>query len=737
MNVDGVLNPSESRKFIVEHGSLATVNREVPTPLNPQVPGLHSSNALQGPGVPGSHSTRPGITNFPGVPGAFPLGPQAPGPFQPGPGRPRAYTQGTGALGMPGCFPMVSQVPGSLPSGQGVPKYFPLAPGAPGLSGTPEGHPTAPQVSESFPPGSQIPGSFTPGQRVPGSFSVLPPPKYFGKPERHPTAQQVSESFPPGSQIPGSFRPGQRVSKSFTVLPPPKYFGKPEGFPTAQQVSESLPPGSQIPGSFTPGQRVSKSFTVLPPLKFFGKPEGHPTAPQVPGPFPPGTYPQGPGAPGIPQGYPGGPPQQRQHRLDPNIMPNAVQVIEDDDARAGIFPTGYRYAELPPLVSTFSFAQDQGNCNPKFMRSTLYTVPQTNDMLKASRIPLAVVISPFAALNEYEKEPPVVDLGSRGPIRCQRCKAYICPFMEFQDGGRSFRCPFCHANTPVEEDYFAHLDHTGKRTDIEMRPEPSLGAYDLVATKEYCKNGLTSKEPAFLFMIDVSYNALSNGMLPILCQNLEKVLRNLPRETGQLESSIRVGLATFDQSVHFLDISSTPPKMFTMSNVQEPFVPIVNGLLLPYNEALPGLRSALALIPKIFSQTKTKETILQPVVQAGLDALKCADRAGKLLVFTTVLPTYEAPGKLKTKNDRSFLGTDKEKNAFVPQEESYAKLGERCVKFGVTVDLFLFPNSFIDVATIGQLSAVTGGSIFKFQYFSAEKDGIRMLNELEKHVSKK
>lgn len=140
--------------------------------------------------------------------------------------------------------------------------------------------------------------------------------------------------------------------------------------------------------------------------------------------------------------------------------------------------------------------------------------------------------------------------------------------MEFQDGGRSFRCPFCHARTGVEDSYFAHLDHTGRRTDIDQRAELCLGAYDLVATKQYCKNGIAPKEPAFIFMIDVSYNAISNGMLPLVCANLEKVLRSLPRESGQLESSIRVGLATFDQAVHFFDISSASPKMLVMSKWQ-------------------------------------------------------------------------------------------------------------------------------------------------------------------------
>ncbi|CAL2040490.1 unnamed protein product [Caenorhabditis brenneri] len=617
-------------------------------------------------------------------------------PQQPQAGIPSGPPTMTGPTGAPSTLytnpiqqpaPLRPSAPG-LPPVPGTTHSFPAGQGAAPMTPAPGAYQQPPPGAAGFPQASQLPGGPPqPPTSFPGAAGNFPPPMAGG--------------FSSGPPVPGPFPTS----------------GGPGAYPQGPAAPGSFPPGPGAPGPFPPGPGAPGSFP--------------------PGPGAPGSFPPGPGAPGMPGGYPGGPPQQRQQRLDPNMMPSAVQVIDDDSARSGLFPTGFPNAELPPLVSTFSFSRDEGNCNPRFMRSTLYTAPQTNDILKASQIPLAIVITPFAPLNEYEKEPPVVDLGPQGPIRCQRCKAYICPFMEFQDGGRSFRCPFCHARTQVEDAYFAHLDHTGRRTDIEMRPELCLGAYDLVATKQYCKNGLAPKEPAFIFMIDVSYNALSNGMLSILCQNLEKVLRNLPRETGQLESSIRVGLATFDQAVHFFDISSASPKMLVMSDVQEPFVPMVDGLLLPYSEALPGLRAALAEIPKIFSQSRTTETILQPVVQAGLDALKCADRAGKLIVFSTVLPTYDAPGKLKTKNDRSLLGTDKEKGALVPQEDSYTKLGEQCVKSGVTVDLFLFPNAFIDVATIGQLSAVTGGSIFKFQYFSADKDGVRMLNELERHVSKK
>lgn len=62
-----------------------------------------------------------------------------------------------------------------------------------------------------------------------------------------------------------------------------------------------------------------------------------------------------------------------------------------------------------------------------------------------------------------------------------------------------------------------------------------------------------------------------------------------------------------------------------------------------------------------FSDTRITETLLGPVIQAGVDALKSSDRGGKLFIFHTSLPTYEAPGKLKNREDRKLLGTDKER----------------------------------------------------------------------------
>lgn len=55
---------------------------------------------------------------------------------------------------------------------------------------------------------------------------------------------------------------------------------------------------------------------------------------------------------------PAPPPQ----RLDPNVMPSFVQVVEDDRSVHAnrVFNTGYLTAEVPPLVTTEFVANDTG-----------------------------------------------------------------------------------------------------------------------------------------------------------------------------------------------------------------------------------------------------------------------------------------------------------------------------------------------------------------------------------------
>lgn len=565
-----------------------------------------------------------------------------------------------------------------------------------------------------------FPAQTIPTQRLPAQVPGFTPPP--------PSAGVGPSSYPPTTgaprppAMPGPPLPGQTVA----------------GPPSSQPNHVSSPPPPSTMAGLHPGPPMSGLHGPPPPT--------HPPQPGYPmqqngsfgqmrGPQPNygGAY---PGAPNY--GSPPGPPPPPK-RLDPDSIPSPIQVIEDDRNNRGSEPfvTGVR-GQVPPLVTTNFLVKDQGNASPRYIRCTSYNIPCTSDMAKQSQVPLAAVIKPLATLPPEETLPYLVDHGESGPVRCNRCKAYMCPFMQFIEGGRRFQCCFCSCVTEVPPHYFQHLDHTGKRVDFYDRPELSLGSYEFLATVDYCKNNKFPIPPAFIFMIDVSYNAVKSGLVRLICEELKSLLDYLPREGNMEESAIRVGFVTYNKVLHFYNVKNSlaQPQMMVVSDVADMFVPLLDGFLVNVNESRTVITSLLDQIPEMFADTRETETVFAPVIQAGLEALKAAECAGKLFIFHTSLPIAEAPGKLKNRDDRKLVNTDKEKTLFQPQTSFYNNLAKDCVAQGCCVDLFLFPNQYLDVATLGVVPYQTGGSIYKYAYFQLETDQYRFLNDLRRDVQK-
>ncbi|KAF4084974.1 hypothetical protein AMELA_G00112270 [Ameiurus melas] len=638
---------------------------------------------------------------------------------------------------------------------------------------------TAPPFS-SAPGPTQLPPPPVASQQTFSQASPLSQPQFSSAP---PTGPAASYGGPPPPVQ------GTHPRASLPISQPSAFSGGPPPSSAPSQYSTTMPPASQ-PSPFHSGPpppttaagfppqagappRPPHSGMQGPPMASQGPPmsqANHVTPPQpgmLHGPTTPGMAPPQPGMQGYPpqqngafgqvrapqpgyggpysgqQGYVAQPsaqaPPPAAKRLDPDSIPSPIQVIEDDKANKSNEPfvTGVR-GQAPPLVTTKFHVKDQGNASPRFIRCTAYNMPCTSDMAKQSQVPLAAVIKPLATLPPDENPPYIVDHGESGPIRCNRCKAYMCPYMQFIEGGRRFQCSFCNCVTEVPPHYFQHLDHTGKRVDCYDRPELSLGSYEFVATVDYCKNNKIPQPPAYIFLIDVSYNAVKSGMVSIVCKELKNLLDYLPRENPDMDSNIRVGFVTYNKVLHFYNVKASlaQPQMMVVSDVADMFVPLLDGFLVNFSESRVVIQSLLDQIPEMFADTRETETVFGPVIQAGLEALKAADCVGKLFVFHTSLPIAEAPGKLKNREDKKLVGTDKEKTLFQAQGSFYANLVKDCVAQGCCVDLFLFPNQYVDVATLGVVPTSTGGSIYKYTYFQAQSDEERFLNDLRNDVQK-
>uniref|UniRef100_A0A3P9H3G1 SEC24 homolog C, COPII coat complex component n=1 Tax=Oryzias latipes TaxID=8090 RepID=A0A3P9H3G1_ORYLA len=626
----------------------------------------------------------------------------------------------------------------------------------------PPTQPASTPVTQTQPPflPHQPPFSSAPGGQPPAFTTGPPPPAQGSFPPQAPPPSSQPGSFPPPSsvssgQYPSSMPPPQQPPQSqpptYHPGPPPPQAQMP---PTSVGQSNHQPPGPQGPPSPTgplqqpplqqgmqtgyPPQHNGAFGQPRSPQPGYGGPyQGQPNY-GAPAPTPQAQKRLDPDAIPSPQASDMPPVQKSRHRIDPDAIPSPIQVIEDDKAKTTEpFTTGVR-GQAPPLVTTNFQVKDQGNASPRFVRCTAYNMPCTADMAKQSQVPLAAVIKPLAILPPDETPPYLVDHGEGGPIRCNRCKAYMCPYMQFIEGGRRFQCSFCSCVTEVPPHYFQHLDHTGRRVDCYDRPELSLGSYEFLATVDYCKNNKIPQPPAYIFLIDVSYNAVKSGLVSIICQELKSLLDHLPRENPEMDSVIRVGFVTYNKVLHFYNVKSSlaQPQMLVVSDVSDMFVPLLDGFLVNVNDSRQVIESLLDQIPEMFADTRETETVFGPVIQAGLEALKAADCAGKLFVFHTSLPIAEAPGKLKNREDKKLIGTDKEKSLFQPQAGFYNNLAKECVTQGCCVDLFLFPNQYVDVATLGVVPVSTGGSIYKYTYFQAESDQERFLNDLRRDVQK-
>lgn len=55
---------------------------------------------------------------------------------------------------------------------------------------------------------------------------------------------------------------------------------------------------------------------------------------------------------------------------------------------------------------------------------------------------------------------------------------------------------------------------------------------------------------------------------------------------------------------------------------------------------------------------------------------------------------------------------------------------------GVSVDLFVLNNSYVDVATIGQVCRLTGGEVYKYTYFQSNVDGPRLIADVTRNISR-
>ncbi|EFQ97535.1 transporter sec-24 [Nannizzia gypsea CBS 118893] len=437
-----------------------------------------------------------------------------------------------------------------------------------------------------------------------------------------------------------------------------------------------------------------------------------------------------------------------QGKVDPEQIPS-VPRSRDVPAQYYLehtYPTMERH--VPPPSTVPFVAHDQGNSSPKFARLTINNIPSTAEALASTSLPLGLILQPLAALDEAEQPVPILDFGDAGPPRCRRCRAYINPFMTFRSGGNKFICNMCTFPNEVAPEYYAPLDPSGVRVDRIHRPELMQGTVEFLVPKEYW-----SREPVglrWLFLLDVSQEAISRGFLEACCDGLLSALYGADRdeepettEDGEskpfrkLPEGSKIGIITFDKEVHFYNLSPQleQAQMIVMPDLEDPFVPLSEGLFADPYESKHVISSLLTQIPTLFSFIKYPEPALLPTLNSALCALEST--GGKIVCSLSCLPTW-GPGRLFMRDQGMGPGTDAERKLFTTEHVEWKKTATKAAETGIGVDFFIAAGggTYMDIATIGHVSAVAGGEMFFYPNFHAPRDIQKLSREISHSITR-
>lgn len=175
----------------------------------------------------------------------------------------------------------------------------------------------------------------------------------------------------------------------------------------------------------------------------------------------------------------------------------------------------------------------------------------------------------------------------------------------------------------VSNEFFCNLDFSGKRADIDSRPELKYGSVDFIVSKEYILHPLS--RPSVVFAIDCSTAAQRSGAFSQCLDSIKECL-NTPEFTDLYE---KIGILTFDKTIQFYDLreSLNQPQVIVVSDIDDPFVPLERGFFCDIKKSRNLILALLKQLPSLYLNSAIAGSVLGSAVKVATAALvsRCTD----------------------------------------------------------------------------------------------------------------
>ncbi|KAJ2765280.1 COPII subunit, partial [Coemansia nantahalensis] len=379
-------------------------------------------------------------------------------------------------------------------------------------------------------------------------------------------------------------------------------------------------------------------------------------------------------------------------------------------------------AKLPAGITCVP--SESAYCPAQIKRSTLNAIPRTDKLLKKTKLPFGLLITPFKTPDEGEAPIQVApDI-----VRCRRCRTYLNPYVRFIDGGRRWQCNMCnlHNDVPISMDFDMVAQEARNRWE---RADLNCAVVDYIAPVEYMAR--PPMPPVYVFVIDVSYAAVQIGAPGVIAQTILASLDRIPNIDGRT----RVAFIAVDAALHFFQVrpGSAEPQQLVVSDYDEVFLPSPTDLLLNLSECRAGIESLLARFEGMFQTNHSVGNALCPAIQAAQKML--GTLGGKIIALLASPPTV-GEGKVEIRPEGKDLGTPRESDLLRPQNGWYKTLAADCTRAQVAFDTVFMGQQPMEMATVACLARYTGGSVFHYPSFMAARrpEVDRFTHEFGRHL---
>ncbi|CCE63285.1 hypothetical protein TPHA_0E01930 [Tetrapisispora phaffii CBS 4417] len=386
---------------------------------------------------------------------------------------------------------------------------------------------------------------------------------------------------------------------------------------------------------------------------------------------------------------------------------------------------------IPPLSTTQYYCNDQGSCDPRLLALTMYNIPKNEHFRSATKLPLGLTIQPFAKLIPNENIPLVESTQESGPLRCNRCRAYVNPSFQFTYDS-SVVCNICKMRTKLSNEHFAPLGPDGNRSDMGARPDLYKGCVDFAVPDIYnCKAGEAPLPLHYVFLIDVSLIANENGSSLAAVEGVRSAIEYI----GDFQPKCKVAIISYDSKLKFYNLSPelASAQEYVITEINDVFLPFYEGLFVRPNDSTKTINDTLRKISQYITMDKFSH-VPHVCYGSALEAAKLAldtvtnGQGGKIVCTLNSLPTI-GNGNLSLRKD------DNMKRHLKCDNDFYSKLAREMLSSYISLDLYVTSAGFVDMATVAHPVYMTSGNLKYYPHFIHEKDEFTLVNDMTENIA--